>query len=183
MRKAERTRERLAEHALDLFETQGYEATTVAQIAAAAGVTEMTFFRHFRTKEAVVLTDPYDPVIAAGIRRRPLDEPPLHRAVRGLRETFAQLPEPDVDMVRRRVRLIARTPVLRAAVTRHNDVTESAIADALAGPEEDALAARVSAAVVLAALTVGLYAWAEHAEGSLGEFIERALAVLEPDHA
>ncbi|MGI8625513.1 MAG: helix-turn-helix domain-containing protein, partial [Geodermatophilaceae bacterium] len=48
-----RTRERLSDAALDLFGVHGYDATTVAQIAAAAGVTEMTFFRHFRSKADV----------------------------------------------------------------------------------------------------------------------------------
>ena len=47
-----RTRERILAVALDLFERQGYRATTVAQIADAAGVTSMTFFRHFPTKGA-----------------------------------------------------------------------------------------------------------------------------------
>ena len=48
----ERTRARLLAAALDLFARQGYERTTVAQIAAAAGVTEMTFYRHFGSKES-----------------------------------------------------------------------------------------------------------------------------------
>ena len=51
--KAERTRERLLAVALDLFAARGYHATTAAQIAAAAGVSEMTFFRHFPAKEDV----------------------------------------------------------------------------------------------------------------------------------
>jgi AcrR family transcriptional regulator len=47
---------------LELFLRDGYDATTVAAIARAAGVSHMTFFRHFPTKESVVLDDPYDPV-------------------------------------------------------------------------------------------------------------------------
>ena len=53
MGKRESTRERLLLTALELFEEQGYEPTTVEQIARAAGVTPMTFFRHFPTKDAV----------------------------------------------------------------------------------------------------------------------------------
>lgn len=45
-----RTRARLTQHALELFAEQGYDQTTTAQIAAAAGVTERTFFNHFATK-------------------------------------------------------------------------------------------------------------------------------------
>ena len=48
--KAERTRARILTAAMDLFTRGGYEKTTVAQIAAAAGVTEMTFYRHFGSK-------------------------------------------------------------------------------------------------------------------------------------
>src|SRR5690606_22536266 len=44
-------RRELAAAAMELFATKGYEATTVDEIAAAAGVARRTFFRHFRSKE------------------------------------------------------------------------------------------------------------------------------------
>jgi AcrR family transcriptional regulator len=50
-RKKAQTRQRLQEQALRLFVERGYEATTVEQIVAAAGVSHMTFFRYFPTKE------------------------------------------------------------------------------------------------------------------------------------
>ncbi len=53
-RKAE-TRRRLIEAGLRLFAEQGYDATTAAQVAEAAGVTERTFFRHFKTKADLLL--------------------------------------------------------------------------------------------------------------------------------
>ncbi|MCA0332188.1 MAG: TetR/AcrR family transcriptional regulator, partial [Actinobacteria bacterium] len=53
--RTQRTRSALQDAALDLMEVRGYEATTAAAIAAAAGVTEMTFFRHFPSKAAVVV--------------------------------------------------------------------------------------------------------------------------------
>ncbi|MEO3892024.1 helix-turn-helix domain-containing protein [Nonomuraea sp. B5E05] len=56
-RKKRRTRETLIAAAVELFRRQGYEATTVAQIAAAADVSTRTFFLHFPTKEDVVLAD------------------------------------------------------------------------------------------------------------------------------
>lgn len=56
------TRTRLSDVALELFERQGFEQTTVAQIAAGAGVSEMTFFRHFSAKHRVLFDDPYDAV-------------------------------------------------------------------------------------------------------------------------
>jgi AcrR family transcriptional regulator len=57
MSKAEikaRTRARLTEAALDLFDRQGFDATPVTQIAATAGVIERTFFNHFPTKADVL---------------------------------------------------------------------------------------------------------------------------------
>lgn len=50
-------RERLVRSAFDLFDRQGFEQTTVEQIAASAGVGRTTFFRHFPTKESVVFPD------------------------------------------------------------------------------------------------------------------------------
>jgi AcrR family transcriptional regulator len=49
--------ERLRDAALGLFITQGYDGTTVAEIAAAAGLTERTFFRHFSDKREVLFVD------------------------------------------------------------------------------------------------------------------------------
>ncbi|GAB6899676.1 TetR/AcrR family transcriptional regulator [Kineosporia succinea] len=48
------TRVRLVDAAVELFARDGYEATTVAQIAALAGVSKMTFFRHFTDKREVL---------------------------------------------------------------------------------------------------------------------------------
>ena len=76
--KRERTLAALVEAGLDLFERQGYEATTVAQIARAAGVTEMTFFRYFPAKEHLLLDDPYDPMLTAAIAEQPRDARAVH---------------------------------------------------------------------------------------------------------
>jgi AcrR family transcriptional regulator len=57
---------------LRLFRAQGYSATTVDQIAAAAEISPSTFFRYFPTKEDVVLLDDYDPLLAQMIADRGL---------------------------------------------------------------------------------------------------------------
>ncbi|SEK27626.1 TetR/AcrR family transcriptional regulator [Streptacidiphilus jiangxiensis] len=74
-----RTHEALIEAAGQLFQERGYEATTVRDIAAAAGVGERTFFRYFPSKESLVLQQVRDlvPLLAAEIRERPAAEPLL----------------------------------------------------------------------------------------------------------
>lgn len=56
-RKKRRTRRNLVEAALRLFDEQGYERTSVAEIAAAAEVSTKTFFNYFPSKEAVIFAD------------------------------------------------------------------------------------------------------------------------------
>ena len=177
--KRERTLAALVEAGLDLFERQGYEATTVAEIARAAGVTEMTFFRYFAAKEHLLLDDPYDPVLIAAIAVRPASEPQFLRAVRGIRAAWRALPEPETPIVRRRIRVAARTPALRGAVWRSTGNTELAIVEQLVADGATPEVARVAAASVLAALVAGLFTWADGEHSTLAEAIERALDVIE----
>src|SRR5262245_59485191 len=73
------TRTRIADAALALFVSQGYQKTTVDQIAEAAGVGRRTVFRHFPTKEAILLDQlaVRREVAIQRLRERPLYEPPL----------------------------------------------------------------------------------------------------------
>ncbi|MFD7403676.1 TetR family transcriptional regulator [Streptomyces sp. NPDC059866] len=72
------TRKALQEAAHRMFEERGYAQTTVRDIAAAAGVTERTFFRYFPSKEDLVLDEVLDliPVVQAQVAARPADEDP-----------------------------------------------------------------------------------------------------------
>ena len=177
--KRERTLARLIDAGLELFESKGYDATTVAEIARAAGVTEMTFFRYFPTKESLLLDDPYDPELIAAIRQQPVTDAPFLRAARGIRAAWRALPEPETPVIRRRVRITARTPSLRGAMWRSTGNTERAIVEQLVADGTPPGDARVAAASVLAALVAGLYSWADDEHGTLAEAIERALDVIE----
>src|ERR1700735_778309 len=70
-RKKARTRATIRAEALRLFREQGYHATTVEQIAAAAEVSPSTFFRYSPTKEDVVLQDDMEPLLAEAIEHQP----------------------------------------------------------------------------------------------------------------
>src|SRR3954451_6679588 len=81
-RKKARTRAAIREHALRLFRENGYQRTTVEQIAAAAEVSPSTFFRYFPTKEDLVLQDDMDTRIVEAFERQPPGLGPV-AAVRG----------------------------------------------------------------------------------------------------
>lgn len=185
-RKKTTSRRTIQQHALRLFTANGYEATTVEQIAAAAGVSHMTFYRYFPRKEAVVESDDYDPLLERLISARPADEPPLmalHAAMRAALETILAT---DRETVLTRVRLIMATPALRARLWIAHDSTRDLFARALArraGVTEPDLAGIVQAGAALAANGAALQAWAEHEDADLLDLVDAAFAALTPHGA
>ena len=90
--KTEATRQRIAETALDLFVTHGYADTTIDQIADEAGVARRTVFRHFPTKEAILIDHLVvrRDVALQRLRDRPADESALVSLHAVLRELAKQ---------------------------------------------------------------------------------------------
>ena len=177
--KAERTRARLLVSAFELFSTQGFDATTVAQIAEHAGVTEMTFYRHFRTKGQLVVEDPYDPLIAAAISSQPTELAPLVRAARGVRAAWEWQPLDDDDTLKARIALAGATPSLLPAIRAGTAATEDAIAEQLVAGGTSPHDAAVCAAAVMGALMTALLDWPRREGATLGGAILRALDLLE----
>jgi AcrR family transcriptional regulator len=86
---------RLVHAALDLFTEQGYDATTVTEIAERAGVTKMTFFRHFADKREVLFAgqELHSQILAEAIAAAPEPAPPLAAvaaAIDALAATFTE---------------------------------------------------------------------------------------------
>ncbi|GGS84770.1 TetR/AcrR family transcriptional regulator [Nonomuraea spiralis] len=119
-RKKRETRRRIVAAAIALFEEQGYEQTTVTQIAAAADVDPKTFFNYFRTKDEVLFSDlerDFD-VLVEAIAARRQDEGPgevLARAV----ERYAAHRRPKVPVKEAAelsgvTRMALTTPALQA---------------------------------------------------------------------
>lgn len=109
-------RRELAAAAMELFATKGYEATTVDEIAAQAGVARRTFFRHFRSKEEAIFPDHDDTLIRAEavLKAAPAHEHPLDTVCRGIKEVmkmYADQPEISVS----RYKLTREVPTLREA--------------------------------------------------------------------
>lgn len=177
-RKKARTRQRLQDEALRLFTERGYEATTVEQIAAAAGVSHMTFFRYFPTKEDVVLSDSYDPLLVAAIRGRPAGEDPVTRIHAAVRDGLGEIYPHVRDALLVRVRLSLRTPALRARLWENQYATQELLAGAL-HDGAPTFADRVLAAASLSALTTALDEWvATDGTAALPELIDEAFAAL-----
>ncbi|WP_439382807.1 TetR/AcrR family transcriptional regulator [Amycolatopsis lexingtonensis] len=80
------TTERLVVAAVDLFTEQGYDVTTVAQIAERAGVTKSTFFRHFADKRELLVAgqESLSKLLAEGIAEAPAEASPLEAVAAGL---------------------------------------------------------------------------------------------------
>ncbi len=113
-RKKAKTRAALREHAMRLFEEQGYASTTVDQIAEAAEVSPSTFFRYFPSKEDLILVDDYDPLLVEAVRAQPPEVPPIEAIRRALREVFATITMEVWESERRRQKLLAEVPELRS---------------------------------------------------------------------
>jgi AcrR family transcriptional regulator len=178
MTKAERTRAALLRAALELFDERGYESTTAAAIAERAGVTEMTFFRYFPSKDSVLVADPYDPLIADAIIRQPAGVSPIAAAIGAIAEGWKSVPPPASTEVRDRLRIVSRTPSLRGAIARNNAATEAAISGALVARGASPSDARIAAAATMGALTAALLEWADGEDPDLGSAIDAALRVL-----
>lgn len=86
-RKRQLVRQEIARAAWLLFAERGYEDTTVAEIARAAGISRRSFFRYFSSKEDVVVgtSDALAEDVLAAFARRPAAEPPLVAIERALR--------------------------------------------------------------------------------------------------
>jgi AcrR family transcriptional regulator len=177
--KTERTRARLLSAAYQLFADRGYEQTRVADIAAAADVTEMTFYRHFGSKDQLLIDDPYDPLIAGAIGEQPHELAPLARAVRGIRLAWRRLPITDDGPIRLRVAIAAATPALLPVLRASTAATEKAITEQLVADGAHHTESAIAAAATMAALMTGLTRWAVADGGRLVDAVERALDVLE----
>jgi AcrR family transcriptional regulator len=188
-RKKTATRDRIRACALRLFREQGYDATTVEQIAAAAGVSHMTFFRYFPAKEDVALSDSYDPLIAKLIGQTPVTQPLIQRIRTVLLDGLKQVYDTDRDTMLAQNKLIVSTPALRERLWANQIATQQLILQALNSgepgrngehdrPQPD-FQTKVTVAACLAAVTTAVLTWTEN-DGvpELPDLIEQAFDTL-----
>jgi AcrR family transcriptional regulator len=182
-RKKQKTRWAIQEHALRLFAEQGYDATTVDQIAAAAEISSSTFFRYFKTKEDVVIEDQYDPILADAFAAQPADRPPLAALRQAVRQAFRGIDQVEQKKIFERTKLSLSVPALRARTLENFTSTVDLIGAAVAartGRAAGDAEVRVFAGAVVGALIAAIQLWVDtDGERPLLELIDGALAHLE----
>jgi len=182
-RKKIKLRRAIQTAALGLFETQGYEHTTVEQIAEAAETSTTTFYRYFPTKEDVVLDNDASPRFEATVAERPADEP-LTATIRAAMAAVAGAAEADRDLTLARMRLVGTVPALEARYAgqerRSIEFLTRLLASRTGRPADDfqlELVAFVLAAVVFTASRRWV---ADQGATSLTGLTDQALATIEP---
>jgi AcrR family transcriptional regulator len=168
---------RLERAALELFETQGFERTTVAQIARAAGLTERSFYRYFPDKREVLFAGTeLEAHLVAGVEAADPDLTPVEALLAALRTT-EEIYRPRESLLRR-VGVIAANP----ALAERDLIKLAAVADALARALErrgvEPGEARFVADVVLAIHRRATSRWLAHPDAVLSEFVALAAAEL-----
>lgn len=176
-----RTRAEIRRQAMRLFRDQGYASTTVEQIAAAAEVSQSTFFRYFPSKEDVVLRDELDPLVFEAFVAAPPELTPI-QAFRAAIRTVVQGLSPQQQAEEwDRHRLTQSVPELRArnldALTQAMGLLSRAVAQRV-GRRHDEVAVR---AFVGALVGVGLAVLLDEDPGPAGylELFDAGLAQLE----
>jgi AcrR family transcriptional regulator len=161
-RKRLRAMRRIQTIALDLFDADGYEQTTIERIAAEAEVSPSSVYRYFGTKEQLVIWDEYDPSALAALMEELGDAPPLEalrRVVRAIMEAgFAA----DRSRIHRRMRIAFTNPSVEAASTLQTyemaQLMTTVLADRLARDVDD-LEVQVFAHAFTGALLGALRHW------------------------
>lgn len=156
-RKKSRTYQAIIEAAVDLFERQGYEETTIEEIAEAADISPRTFFRYFDSKVDVVMPDDAKPheehndgEFGELLAARPPDESPVE-AVRQVFRDELQTMLDENPLAVRQLRVTITTPSLRTKVFDHFQEHQAEMADVFAarlGMDENALLPHLLAAAV-----------------------------------
>ena len=184
-RKKARTRAAIREHALRLFQEQGYAATTVEQIAGAAEVSPATFFRYFPTKEDVVLQDDFDIVTLAALEAQPPELSPIAAFRAAATEAFASMSEEDMARFGETTKLTMDVPEIRARALEELRRTTEVISAAIArrtGRDADDFAVRNLAGAIIGVIMSATMPWQEDFGSDIREIygrIDGALAHLE----
>jgi AcrR family transcriptional regulator len=167
--------------ALALFETRGFDAVTVEEIASAAQISVRTFYRYFPAKDDVlqVQIDRRSEALRVALAARPADEPPLQSLRIALAEAVAT---EDPALGRRWISVVASTPVvLRGVIGGIQIKTQAVMREFFAtrlGQRSDDLAPTILAAAAGGVIQAAHTQWFTRG-GDLVAALSEALDVLE----
>ncbi|MFD5394877.1 TetR/AcrR family transcriptional regulator [Streptomyces sp. NPDC127097] len=186
-RRRQETRLEIAETAAALFSDQGYEATTVEDIASAAGISLRTFYRYCAAKE-----DALTPVMTASVgvlveelARRPVDEPLSSAVQASFTSSAAARQLADREQARRLVRVMGTVPAIRMRWLAAGREMQDQLVPVLAarkGAPENSMEVRLLACALLDGISVAMEHWAWQDEPEdVAELTRRALRYLRID--
>jgi AcrR family transcriptional regulator len=166
--------ERLAQAALELFATRGFERTTATEIALAVGLTERTFFRHFNDKREVLFHGQQLLVQAFldGVAAAPEDASPIEVVAAALRSAATFFPDERRASSRTRQSVIDENPALRERERHKLATIATTLADALRARGVADLEATLAAESAMTVFGVAFAQWIREGE-------DRSLADIE----
>ncbi|WP_410784850.1 TetR/AcrR family transcriptional regulator [Kribbella sp. C-35] len=172
------TRQRIQRQALRLFTDRGYDATTVNDVADAAGVSAMTVYRNFPTKEDLVLYDDFDQLTATTLTELPATGSLTDRIGRTVLTILDLAATNEHDLLLARLRLMISTPALQA---RHLDsqfrLQEAFVSAICADDPTLEYGARAAASAVLGVTHTALLRWAaDDGEPDLADLFQEAFS-------
>lgn len=177
-RSAVQARLRLQHAALELYRDHGYDVTTTAQIAARAGVSERTFFRHFTDKREVLFDG--EASLRADLERGVAEAPdgdPLAILLHAFRAAIPLL-ERNRPFAEPRQKVITTTPALmERALTKEASLAQ-ALSNALQRRGVSKRQASLTAQIGMAAFSQATLAWFEHSERDLEHHLTQTVEDL-----
>lgn len=182
-RKRVTSRADLEHTAFGLFEANGFEQTTVDEIAAAAGIGRRTFFRYFPSKNDIPWGAFELELEKMRVRLKACPpEVPLMDAIRMALIDFNHVTPAQVPMHRRRMELILRVPALLAHSTLRFTAWRQVVADFVAertGRRPGELAPQVIAHAVLGVAVAAYEHWLDDPAADLGELLDDGMRALD----
>ena len=179
-RNKEDARRRLMQASLELFAERGFDQTTAAQIAARAGVTARTFFRHFPDKREVLFVG--QSVLGAALSKEIRAVHPSLSPIETLQRAFASVAdilEQNRQFSEPRRHIISATPaLLEREVAKHAAMTQT-VAAALQERGVEARRSALAAQTGLGVLTYALDAWLADPSTRLVNHLDHAFDELQ----
>ena len=174
-------RERLVLAAVDLFTEQGYDATTVAQIAERAGVTKSTFFRHFSDKRELLAAgqETLSQLLVEGICDAPAAATPLEAVAAGLERASGAMGPMNRDLGPRIKAAVAASAELQERDALKSVGLAAAMTAALVAREVPDPTAHLAAELGVLAFKRGYAEWSELDRGPDDALAPYALAALD----